>query len=169
MLKRSQKPEYDKLALKTSKSASIEDLGHEASVLLDRVLTGDTNGHYEVDAPLTEIVKNKNGTKPSITRGKPKKTIYISNEIERLVETAVRLHRALWPKASKDHNKLSWWLARGVLIDSERFTLRKDNAAPKVTGENNFHCLFCRDNLATFGWDDGVRRFPAETVTKLLR
>lgn len=83
---------------------------------------------------------------------------------------AVKLYIETYQPRGLDKLTRHGWLAHGLMIKRARTggTQRVSKSGQlRSNGENRYYCLFCRDDLATFGWNDGVHYLAPAAVHKL--
>lgn len=83
---------------------------------------------------------------------------------------AVKLYIETYQPRGLDKLTRHGWLAHGLMIKRARTggTQRVSKSGQlRSNGENRYYCLFCRDDLATFGWNDGVHNLAPAAVDKL--
>lgn len=92
----------------------------------------------------------------------------IAGPLNVAVHGAVRLYIEVYQPRSFDKLTRHGWLAHGLHIKHKRTGLvRMRERGKESYGENHYHCVFCREDLATFGWNDGVHQLPPAFVNKL--
>lgn len=84
------------------------------------------------------------------------------------VHRAVKLYVDTYQPRGVDKLTRHGWLAHGCLIKRTRTgSARAMSNGKRSNGENRYYCLFCRDDLATFGWNDGVHYLAPAATNKL--
>lgn len=95
-------------------------------------------------------------------------TIGINDGLITAVRAAVRLYIDIYrPRGVEKVVRSGSWLSDGINIKRKKHE-RALIVGDKIhRGENHFHCLFCGDNILTFGWNDGVGSVPAKLCKRM--
>lgn len=93
----------------------------------------------------------------------------IGFDLSTAVHDAVKLYIEIYqPRVSRLVPARGSWLAHGLNIKRKSYDGAPIRSGLRLHhGENHFHCLFCRDNLLTFGWNDGVATVSPAIIDKL--
>lgn len=133
----------------------------DAAAILDLLLDVDASGENYFE----RVAKSKAS---EITQDAYVQFARMLATLNALIAHAVAIRKADKPRLFSKVASLGW-LRSGIRVVNERRPSTWSGDRVRYQGDAHYHCAFCDENLATLGFDDGVRRVAHAFELKLER